>query len=94
MVALGSYVVLLLARFPVAKRRGTLPAHWSRRQGSNGVRFRRIMGFRQGVLRRLRKTVNIKVRAAYSARPSFLFHAEPAAIRLSRRHLVSRRPQI
>lgn len=26
-VALGSYVVLLLARFPVAKRRGTLPAH-------------------------------------------------------------------
>lgn len=25
-VALGSYVVLLLARFPVAKRRGTLPA--------------------------------------------------------------------
>ena len=25
MVALGSYVVLLLARFPVAKRRGTLP---------------------------------------------------------------------
>ena len=24
-VALGSYVVLLLARFPVAKRRGTLP---------------------------------------------------------------------
>lgn len=26
-VALGSYVLLLLARFPVAKRRGTLPAH-------------------------------------------------------------------
>ena len=26
-VALGSYVVLLLARCPVAKRRGTLPAH-------------------------------------------------------------------
>ena len=24
-VALGSYVLLLLARFPVAKRRGTLP---------------------------------------------------------------------
>ena len=24
-VALGSYVVLLLARFPVAKRRGTMP---------------------------------------------------------------------
>lgn len=32
-VALASYVVLLLVRFPVAKRRGTLPAHSEQKTG-------------------------------------------------------------
>ena len=91
-VALGSYVVLLLARFPVAKRRGTLPAHSEQKTSE-------VTGFASedngGSAAAARKTVNIKSASRLFDPPfSFLFHAEPAAIRPSRRHLVSRRPQI
>ena len=55
-VALGSYVVLLLARFPVAKRRGTLPAHSEQKTSEvTGSASEDNGGFRRGVTRRLGK---------------------------------------
>lgn len=50
-VALGSYVVLLLARFPVAKRRGTLPAHSEQKTGEVTGSASEDNGGSAGVLR-------------------------------------------